>query len=247
MGLYSSTGYPDYLMPPGAQGEGMFDEFGNPIQPYSGQVGEGQPGGGVITPPSSTAKLSYGNNLNYPDYSGGQGSGGALLKMPAEAPKPGAMDYMGAGAKAMDTALPPYQSQPGAQVSYGAGGMPVKSTAGRTMGATGSTVDTAGSAAMAIAPMTGPAAPYVAGVGLGAKVLGKGMQIFSASEQTKEAERNYKKLMAEWERRKRREDADHARELKRQKLQDAYYGAAQAGALEDRFASSYGGYQRGGQ
>lgn len=91
------------------------------------------------------------------------------------------------------------------------------------------------------------AMPFLQGANVVSDVVSAGTGIYSAIKEAELAKKRYKLLMEQWERQKAQEDADRARELKRQQQQDAYSGAAQSSALEDRFASAYGGYRRGGQ
>lgn len=154
------------------------------------------------------------------------------------------------GAKVLD-AVSNISTSGGQQSSpyggYSPSGRPMNPHPAYKAQSSGNLLSSIGDAGLTAAPMTGPAAPYVAIASGVAKVAGEGIKLYSAFQEAEQAEKEYKELMKEWKKQKRREEEDRRRELKRQKMQDAYAGSSQAAALEDRFASAYGGYRQGGQ
>jgi len=150
--------------------------------------------------------------------------------------------YAGAGQEKPSAALLKMPAGPPAPVSAPAA-MPPPQRPSSNTGTYGNYVSGMGDAGMMMAPVN----PAVGMTGAAAKAVGTGMQLYAAFKEADQAEQEFDALMAEWKKTKRREEADYDRELKRQKQQDWQYGSAQAAALEDRFASSYGGYRQGGQ
>jgi len=128
-----------------------------------------------------------------------------------------------------------------------ASGMPRRPHAAPGAQAWGNALVSEGNSAIEAAPMMGPAAPYVAIAGGVAKTVGTGLQLYAALEDADQAKKEYEMLMDEWKKMKRREEADYKREVERQRMQDIAGYSSQAAALEDRFATSYGGYRAGGQ
>lgn len=198
----------------------------------------GQPGAGpVLTPPSTEARktttpLSYGGNLNYPAYTPEpQGDKSLALLETGGDRRPQGLNVL---------PPPPVSGQSST-------GMPIQpyKTGGLREG--GNVLSAGGNVALAASPTSGSAAPFVAAAGGVMKVGGEAMKLIAAGKEKDQAEAEYKELMKEWKKAKRREEADYQRELERQALQDKYYKGAQSAALEDRFASAYGGYRQGGQ
>lgn len=112
----------------------------------------------------------------------------------------------------------------------------------------GGYMDTAGNTALAAAPATGPAAPYVAAGGLILKGAGTVASIYGKYKDREEAKERYENVLDQWNKSEAERKADKIREAARADRQEAYFAADYAKDTTDYFANSYSGQRTpGGQ
>jgi len=180
--------------------------------------------------PSNTP-LSYGNNANYPSYG-----------MENNAPSGGGgLDYMSMAGAGLD-GLQNMTDSAGPQApQMSPEGMPMQAPEMGTSGKIGGGLDAAGNVAMASGN------PYAMAAGGAAKLAGMGLSLYDKNNQRKEAKKNFRKMMDEYERRQAVEREDRAMEKRRLERKEGYFGADYARNLGTELAGQYQGYRQGGQ
>lgn len=239
--MYSSTGYlpllEDETGKPMTQAEHRKDRPAQKVIPPLAKqsVEGGTPGGGVQQAPASYAQVPQ-YRLDTPETTGG----GATMMAMEQAPS--------AMAPRQTRQVHPTQSSGyggyGATSPY-ANGYAQPPTYGGQRGQTSQMVAQGFQQGGDTAMSSGNKYAMIAGAV--SKAVGTIISINAAAKAEKQAREEYEFLMDEWKKAKRREEADRAREIERQRQQDIQYSGAQSAALEDRFATSYGGYVAGGQ
>lgn len=121
------------------------------------------------------------------------------------------------------------------------------SNAGQNANMVSSGLDAASSVAGAGANIPGPQQPFVAGASLALKGAGTIAGIYGKYQERAEAKQKYDAALKQWESAERDRIADKAREEKRKQRQEGYFASEFNQGLQDRLASTYGGYRVGGQ
>lgn len=110
----------------------------------------------------------------------------------------------------------------------------------------GGAVSTGGDTMMAAAPAAGPAAPIIAGAGLGLKTVGTVADIYGKYQEREEAKKRYEQQLQMYKQAELERQKKQAMEDQRRSRQEGYFASDFNQDMMDRLSSTYGNFQAPG-